>query len=192
MFRFPFIFLMCFIVQSLFAQLSATYSSESYRTETHPFRDFLTTTSYSVSDEGNKELYIVQNLKAGTSYQWAVTAICEQNGIISQSDYSDVQTFTTAGSSSKVSNDEFYSTTDITGISVYPNPASDKVTIELNSTLESESNISIIDITGRIIYQTVSNESNLSIDTREFSNGMYQIIVQRGEQIETQKLIITQ
>ena len=66
MFRFSFIFLMCFTVQSLFAQLKASYSSESYRTETHPFRDFLATTSYSVSDEGNKELYIVQNLKAGT------------------------------------------------------------------------------------------------------------------------------
>jgi hypothetical protein len=61
------------------------------------------------------------------------------------------------------------------GISVYPNPATDKIIISINSQLNgnSSSNISICDISGKNIFQIEIKSSETEIDVAEFVSGIY-------------------
>lgn len=62
-----------------------------------------------------------------------------------------------------------------TGISFYPNPAKDKLTIVFEKANSSNITLNIIDITGKIIYtQTIlANNSSKNIDISSLANGAY-------------------
>ncbi|MBA3970777.1 MAG: T9SS type A sorting domain-containing protein [Bacteroidetes bacterium] len=77
-----------------------------------------------------------------------------------------------------------------TAIDVYPNPADEKVFIQIRDP-EFRGNIELTDITGRIIYSTIiSGGSKVEINTTEISDGMYLIHCTNGEKSTTKKLII--
>ncbi|MDP9956303.1 hypothetical protein J2X97_001940 [Epilithonimonas hungarica] len=76
-------------------------------------------------------------------------------------------------------------------ISIYPNPASDKITISLNNQPLKESFVSIIDMTGKVVYsQNINNANKLTIDVRGFSKGNYIVTIQNQKQNHSQKIII--
>lgn len=77
-------------------------------------------------------------------------------------------------------------------INIYPNPASDKITISLNNQPLKESFVSLVDMTGKVVYsQNVNNNTNkLTIDVRPFSKGNYILTIQNQKQSHSQKIII--
>ncbi|MFZ4401598.1 MAG: endonuclease [Bacteroidales bacterium] len=67
---------------------------------------------------------------------------------------------------------------DLSGkISVYPNPVKEKLNIDIYSSLTLPENISVTDISGRIIYHSTQVTSHQQIDVSSFESGMYFVIV---------------
>jgi ELWxxDGT repeat protein len=72
---------------------------------------------------------------------------------------------------------------------VYPNPASQLVTIK---NIEPNQKIVVVDVTGKIIYQENANQSSLELDLAAFENGIYFIqIYEDAQLIETKKLVVS-
>ncbi len=71
-------------------------------------------------------------------------------------------------------------------ITIFPNPASEKVVI---SNLSDLSKINILDMTGKVIYSTTSN-SKISIDLVDFKVGVYLINIKSNSGSVTKKLVV--
>ncbi len=78
---------------------------------------------------------------------------------------------------------------------LYPNPASDYLTINLSLNVESMYNIKLINVYGEQVYSydTKLNlgENTINIDTRKILNGIYNVIIDNGTNIKMEKVIIT-
>lgn len=74
------------------------------------------------------------------------------------------------------------------GVTVYPNPATDRVIISNSTTILLE-NITIYDIQGRIIKKNLSTSE--SIDISALQNGIYFITIKSLEGAITKRLVIT-
>ncbi|WP_170227049.1 T9SS type A sorting domain-containing protein [Luteibaculum oceani] len=71
---------------------------------------------------------------------------------------------------------------------VYPNPAREMVGVQVNGTFD----LKVINIHGALIYKEDDINSNLEIDTKSFTNGIYfLIIIQEGlNEIITKKIVV--
>jgi hypothetical protein len=72
-------------------------------------------------------------------------------------------------------------------ISVFPNPAQGFVTI---SELAIGSELSVLDITGKVIFSTTVSANILTINTEDFTNGLYLIHLNHSGATSTKKLIV--
>lgn len=75
---------------------------------------------------------------------------------------------------------------------VYPNPASDYLTIRLEKNLNSLAEISICDINGRIVYQNAQNPNQsgeLQVPVSELKNGIYQVVIRQGEGVSNTRFV---
>jgi len=81
--------------------------------------------------------------------------------------------------------------TDIKALTIYPNPAQADVNIILPFEQGSAASISVVDITGRLVYskQTISSEVE-TINVSGLSNGIYLVIAKQGDVKLTQKLFV--
>lgn len=70
---------------------------------------------------------------------------------------------------------------------IYPNPASDVVTI--NGQVELKQ-VKIMNYTGQVVYQSAINGMETTISTRDLSAGMYILQVETSEGLSSQKLMI--
>lgn len=76
------------------------------------------------------------------------------------------------------------------GITIYPNPASEKVTITLSKPYNSAS-VELYDGLGRLVYKTeISAENNKTIDVSNFSNGIYYVKISAGNNTAAKQLIV--
>mgnify|MGYP000473160700 FL=1 len=74
-------------------------------------------------------------------------------------------------------------------IHIYPNPANESLTIDFDKSLESEIEIKVTDITGKVMLnQTLTTRV---INTSEWTNGVYLIHLSDNHHTFTQKVIIT-
>ena len=71
-------------------------------------------------------------------------------------------------------------------ISVYPNPINDVLTIQ---DLMSGSFIELYDVTGKVIYNSKVQESQIRIDLSDFPSGVYHLIVQHEGGAEFKRLL---
>ena len=70
---------------------------------------------------------------------------------------------------------------------LFPNPATDSVTI---TTATYQSMVKVIDVTGKLIYSTLINNQG-SIDTSAFANGVYFVQISTENQpLQTKKLVV--
>jgi len=76
------------------------------------------------------------------------------------------------------------------GISIFPNPAKDNVTIDWDKGLMSNPNIEIVDIYGRTIVNEMLTDKSNNISLQGFSTGVYFIRITSGATIYTSKLLI--
>lgn len=72
--------------------------------------------------------------------------------------------------------------------SVYPNPTIAFVTL---ANIPNGSAINIIDITGKVVYNSVSKTENHTINTSDFINGVYIVQIMNKGNIATQKLVVS-
>lgn len=86
--------------------------------------------------------------------------------------------------------DEF----EIQNLSLYPNPATSELNIELNKDLGNEVNISIIDLTGKVIYNNVFSNTGqierINLETLNVATGSYILNINSDSHSITQSLII--
>ncbi len=79
------------------------------------------------------------------------------------------------------------------GCNLYPNPATDFVTIELTNILNNNVLITISDEGGKIVYNRQFNETsntiNKQLDVSGFSKGMYFVQIQNGPKVKYTKFI---
>ena len=79
----------------------------------------------------------------------------------------------------------------ISPINVYPNPASDFVTIDFGNSLNNElSHIKIVDMAGKKVYESSGTKASMKISTVEFLKGVYLISIRKGDEMYNSKLII--
>ena len=73
------------------------------------------------------------------------------------------------------------------GVSIYPNPVVDELKIDKgnNTTLL----ISIIDYTGKLVYESKLSDQQITINFKEFAAGVYLIMIDNGNQSLVKKLI---
>ena len=74
------------------------------------------------------------------------------------------------------------------GITIYPNPATDKLNV--NSNEKNIDKIQLIDLTGKVIYTKSGMDKNESIDLSKFSCGLYIVKVQTSEASHTEKIVL--
>jgi hypothetical protein len=80
---------------------------------------------------------------------------------------------------------------------VYPNPASDRVTIGFNNANHSEVTIDLLDISGKIIERIASRElpagmQTINWNTSNTARGMYFVRVSSNAQSITRPLILSE
>ncbi len=73
---------------------------------------------------------------------------------------------------------------------IYPNPASNKITLDINHLNNSDSKINIYNVTGKLIRVETLSQNQQQIDIGDLSNGIYIVEIKTKEWIEKQKLII--
>jgi len=79
----------------------------------------------------------------------------------------------------------------LTSFSVYPNPATNQVSIQLNHSVEIES-IQIFSISGKLVktYSVQASGKNQNLSVSQLVAGIYFLQVKSGESISVQKLVI--
>jgi hypothetical protein len=77
---------------------------------------------------------------------------------------------------------------------VYPNPASDKVSVMINATSSNNAQVNIIDIKGAIVKsinnKLVSGLNVMELSVADLPKGMYFVQVTSNEGTSTKKLVI--
>ncbi len=74
-------------------------------------------------------------------------------------------------------------------ISLYPNPAPNQLTITLGSSAKNIE-VTIADITGKVIYTTTKGTQKIEVNTKDFAAGIYLVQIQTADFIATKKLVI--
>jgi len=74
-------------------------------------------------------------------------------------------------------------------ISLFPNPVSNSVHIQVPSEFLNEGQLSILDINGKLLFAKTMSETSKKIDLSSFSNGIYFIRFQSNEISITEKIV---
>ncbi len=122
----------------------------------------------------------LSNLQPSTDYFWHVKASDGTNS----GQWNETWEFTT---SALINN--FVNNFEDVGVSLFPNPAKDKIVIKSPFLLDGE--LSIRDISGRLVFsKNISNETNLNISTEILSNGTYFIFIYVNHSVFVGRLAI--
>ncbi len=77
------------------------------------------------------------------------------------------------------------------GFSLYPNPATTSVTIDLGiREFNSTSTLRIMQMDGRILDEIRVNDSRITYNTAQLLSGMYMVVLQHDNRVYTDKLIV--
>ena len=76
------------------------------------------------------------------------------------------------------------------GLSVYPNPVNDKLTIDTAAFNSATANVTVYDITGKMVYNVEQSVTgNIQIDMASYNTGLYLVTVSAENKTLTQKVI---
>ncbi len=82
----------------------------------------------------------------------------------------------------------------LSGIKVYPNPASDILTFDFQDAVQESTTIQILDVMGRTVYEMeiaeITSDSRIKTDVSELPSGIYNYFIKSGEKRKSGKLII--
>jgi len=84
---------------------------------------------------------------------------------------------------------------DDANISIFPNPATNETTLKIKSDNSVNSNVKVMNTLGQIVYtKQISlnpGTNNFKIDTKEFANGVYFLVVESEKNSTSKKLVIS-
>lgn len=77
-------------------------------------------------------------------------------------------------------------------MNLYPNPASQQVYLDLAGFNGNEVDVTLIDLTGRVVYQTVTNSLStpINIPVEHLTNGVYTVVVKADNKVIGQKKVV--
>ncbi|MDP2194219.1 MAG: T9SS type A sorting domain-containing protein, partial [Alphaproteobacteria bacterium] len=76
-------------------------------------------------------------------------------------------------------------------ITIYPNPATNKISIATNNNLQGETTICIFNMNGALLQQKIFQSQNLiELDVSTLPKGFYLVKIQSNKGIETKKLVV--
>ena len=78
---------------------------------------------------------------------------------------------------------------DISGISVFPNPTNDNVTIQLENIQDGQQTLELLDATGRILSTQLLNGTSTNLSLTNYENGMYIIRISNGAKQSIHRVI---
>ena len=80
------------------------------------------------------------------------------------------------------------------GFGMYPNPATDQLTLEVSMEADNDVQVAVSDASGRVAiseHRSLSKGDNkMQLDLNQLSNGIYFVQVRNGEAISTRKLVV--
>ena len=125
---------------------------------------------------------VLTNLVTATAYEFRVRSGC---GTGINSAFTPLTTFITAP---RLEDTEVENT-----FHLFPNPNTGSFTLQIPS-LKIESQISIYNITGQLIYRSnlaaTENASSLTVTLDNVADGLYEVVLNNDQQTLTQRLII--
>lgn len=129
-------------------------------------------------------------LAMSTTYYWRVRTACSACNIGA---WSAIASFTTLAC--KPSDDGMMIESTTHSVYVYPNPASDNVTIELDANLPNTLTICVMDMSGRILQRMQKNviegRNYINVITDQLANGVYMLnITEEGLLLHQEKINI--
>lgn len=136
-------------------------------------------TTYETPNANNEITKTLTGLSPNTTYKVRVWAL--MNG---QRQYTNDQTFTTRSTGIE----------DITfgDVTVYPNPAKDKLNIDLTASSQKVDKVELINSLGQSLYLISSPANTLyTIPTAQYSNGLYFIRLTSTDGVVTKKVLIS-
>lgn len=136
----------------------------------------LGSTNWITLPSSNKTKVQLTGLLSSTSYEWHVQTLCKTSPLI-VSNFSILDTFTTPPQ--KLLNEDVLSD-DL--LSLYPVPATDKLTIEIAEPVNAD--ISILNMLGSIMYVNQLNDDEqamLEVNTQQWPAGVYVVRIDDGE-----------
>jgi YVTN family beta-propeller protein len=132
--------------------------------------------------------YTFSHLIHNTSYDWEIRTNCDANAIVN-SGMSAIHTFTTSARL-----EEGETETIASAFTIYPNPADAQATIAFTTGTETNYNIRLIDVTGRIIqsdtYSSAIGENQYQLNLSSVAKGMYMVILQSEDGILQSKMVV--
>lgn len=136
---------------------------------------------------GNNFIYIT-GLNSNANYEYRVRARCNDDTF---SAYSDKYFFSTNPNNQvRLMNEE---ENNINQINIYPNPIREQLNINYSSATESETIISIMNISGKTVQQQITDvnqgANTLQMNTSSLPKGYYIISIQNNGQVHSQKFI---
>jgi hypothetical protein len=80
------------------------------------------------------------------------------------------------------------------GFGMYPNPATDQITIEVNMEADNDVQVAVTDASGRVAVQQHRSmgkgDNKMQLNLGTLSNGIYFVQVRNGEAVNTRKLVV--
>ena len=75
-------------------------------------------------------------------------------------------------------------------LNMYPNPASDIITLNIDNTNNAELTLNIYNVIGTLVKSETLKQNNRQINIRDLSNGVYMVSIKTKDWTESQRLII--
>ena len=136
---------------------------------------------------GNKTAKAFKNLPCNTSFDFKIRTICDAAGTVI-SPFSPV--FAASTAPCKLENEPVA----MQPFNVYPNPATDRITVELNlNETISNAMIDLIDVNGRIVLSARMDEGERALVNLEVSSlpaGIYLVRIHTGQDIISRQVVI--
>ncbi len=75
-------------------------------------------------------------------------------------------------------------------LSIFPNPASDVIHINVIGTVKQEAQIQLLNLLGQVVYSETTKNQNINVPVRNLSNGVYTLVYATGDSRKIEKVVI--
>lgn len=147
--------------------------------------------SWTTVPSGNTTVNTGAILQPNTSYEWQVRTECSGTDAL-VSGWTALNTFTTLAAKADISASASVNSIEM---NLFPNPAANEVTLAIGGDLvESSLQLMIIDLSGKTVVSTELNGLELlgqtTINTSDWADGVYQVVLKGEKSSKVSKLII--
>ncbi len=133
--------------------------------------------------------YTLNNLSAGTTYEWQVRTRCNSTGTANSS-WGTLKSFTTASARFGNGMGDRMDAEEISDFQVQPNPNNGIFRLQFESQPESDVQVQIIDMLGKRKFSKTLSSHEESTLRLQLPPGIYFVAVSNGGSIQTRRMIV--